>query len=94
MECACSVFLVNTSPCGALQKMFPTIPIHYFPPPGVHSFILSWGEEDRGGRLKKKHLVCGVMEVIAVELFLPTQKMAGGRCMLVERLRALSVFAL
>lgn len=34
--------------------MFQTIPIHYFPPPGVHSFILSWREEDRGGWLEKK----------------------------------------
>ena len=40
------------------------------------------------------HLVCGVMEAVEVALFLPTKETAGGQCIQVERLRALSVFAL
>lgn len=43
---------------------------------------------------ENKHPVCGVMKAIAAELLLPSQAMVGILCMLVEQLRALSVFAL
>lgn len=43
---------------------------------------------------ENKHPVCVVMKAIAAELLLPSQEMVGILCMLVEQLRALSMFAL
>lgn len=51
-ECAWSFFCGKHKSPWYLQTMFLTVPIHYFPPPGVHSFIHSGSEGDRGGCLK------------------------------------------
>lgn len=63
--------------------MFPTVPLHYFPPPGVHSFILCWGERkiEEGvwrKKKKKKAAVLGATQAEEEELFWPTQETAAG----------------
>lgn len=75
MERTCSLFVVNTNSIGVLQTMFPTVPIYYFPPPSVHTFIHSVVERRiEEGMPENKHLECGVMKAIAPELLLPTQE--------------------